>query len=92
MPAANRTADGCPRARAEQAAADRALARVVGVRAPGQSQDEGSRNNAGSDQSLHLTSFRKARRNNGLDAKLVPVDICTLFMRSNLSIEFRDFS
>jgi hypothetical protein len=53
MPAANRTADGCPRARAEQTAADRALARVVGVRAPGQSQDEGSRNDAGSDQSLH---------------------------------------
>jgi hypothetical protein len=52
MSAANRAADGCPCTGAEQAAADRALARVVRVRAPGQPQDEG-RNKAGSDQSLH---------------------------------------
>jgi hypothetical protein len=53
MPAANRTADGRPRSGTEQAAADRALARVVGVRATSQAQDEGRRNNSGSDQSLH---------------------------------------
>ncbi len=38
MPAANRAADGGPRTGAEQAAADRALARVVGVRATSQDQ------------------------------------------------------
>jgi hypothetical protein len=53
MPAAYRTADGCPRAGAEQAAADRALAGIVRVRAPGQPQDEGRRDKAGSNQSLH---------------------------------------
>ena len=53
MPTADRAANGRPRPGAEQTAANRALARVVGVRTPGQSQDEGRRNNAGSDQSLH---------------------------------------
>jgi hypothetical protein len=53
MPAANRTADGRPSAGPEQAAADCALSRVVGVRATGQPQDEGCRSEAGSDQSLH---------------------------------------
>jgi hypothetical protein len=53
MPAADRTADGRPRSRAEQAAADRALARVVGVGATSQPQDEGRRDKAGSDQSIH---------------------------------------
>ena len=53
MPAANRTADGRPRTGAEQAAADCALARVVWVRASGQPQDEGRRDEAGSDQSIH---------------------------------------
>jgi hypothetical protein len=53
MSAANRTADGRPRAGPEQAAADRALARVVGVRTTSQPQDEGRRDNAGSDQSIH---------------------------------------
>jgi hypothetical protein len=53
MPAANRTADGRPRAGAEQAAADCALARVVWVRATRQPQNKGRRNNAGSNQSIH---------------------------------------
>src|SRR3984893_6229132 len=53
MSAANRTADGRPRAGPEQPAADRALARVVGVRTASQPQDEGRRDNAGSDQSIH---------------------------------------
>jgi hypothetical protein len=53
MPAANRTANSRSRARAEQAAADRALAGVVGVCTARQPQDKGRRNNAGSDQSLH---------------------------------------
>jgi hypothetical protein len=49
MPAANRAANSRSRAGAEQAAADRALAGVVGIRATRQPQDEGRRNNAGSD-------------------------------------------
>jgi hypothetical protein len=53
MSAADRTANGRSRAGAEQTAADRALARVVGIRAPGQPQDEGCHNDAGSDQSIH---------------------------------------
>jgi hypothetical protein len=53
MSAANRTADGRPRAGPEQAAAERALSRVVGVRTTSQPQDEGRRDNAGSDQSIH---------------------------------------
>jgi hypothetical protein len=53
MTAANRTANGRPRAGAEQAAANRALPGVVRVRASCQPQDEGSSNNTGSDQLLH---------------------------------------
>jgi hypothetical protein len=53
MPAAYRTANRRPRTGAEQAAADRALARVVRVRATSQPQDEGRCDEAGSDQSIH---------------------------------------
>jgi hypothetical protein len=53
VPAADRTADSRSRARAEQAAADCSLARVVGVGATSQPQDEGRRYKAGSDQSIH---------------------------------------
>jgi hypothetical protein len=60
MSASDCTADGRPRAGAEQAAADRALARVVRVRASGQPQDEGRRDNAGSDQSVHLLFLLKS--------------------------------
>jgi len=59
MSAANRTADGRPRAGPEQAAADRALARVVGVRTTSQPQDEGRRDNAGAISRYIMTSFRK---------------------------------
>ena len=52
MPPADRTADGRPRPGAEQAAAYRALARVVRVCATSQTEDDG-RNYAGSDQSIH---------------------------------------
>jgi hypothetical protein len=53
MSAADRTADGCPSPGAEQAAAHRALARVVRVRATSQAQDKGRCHNAGSHKSLH---------------------------------------
>jgi hypothetical protein len=53
MPAAYRTANRRPRTGAEQASADRALARVVRVRATSQPQDEGRCDEAGSDQSIH---------------------------------------
>ena len=81
MPAADRTADGRPRTGAEQAAADRALAGVVRVCATSQPQDEGRRNNAGSDQSIYPAFLSQDRRNNELNAKIVPVDIFTLLMR-----------
>jgi hypothetical protein len=88
MSAADRPADGRPRPGAEQAAADRALARVVGICAPSQPQDEGRRNDAGSDQSIHMSSFHKDRRDNESNVEIVPVDIRSLIMRSNPSIEF----
>jgi hypothetical protein len=53
MPAAYRTANRRPRTGAEQASADRPLARVVRVRATSQPQDEGRCDDAGSDQSIH---------------------------------------
>jgi hypothetical protein len=53
MSAGHRTANSRPCAGAEQAAADRALPRVVRVRTTGQPQDEDRRNNPGSDQSIH---------------------------------------
>jgi hypothetical protein len=53
MPAANRTANGCSCAGTEQAAAHRALPRVVRVRTTSQPQHEGRRNNGRSDQSIH---------------------------------------
>jgi hypothetical protein len=53
MPTAGRAANSCPRTGPEQAAANCALARIVRVRTPGQPQDEGRRDDAGSDQSLH---------------------------------------
>ena len=52
MSAAHRTTNGCPRTGAEQAAADRALPRVVGVGTTSQPQEEGRRNNAGGDHFL----------------------------------------
>ena len=58
---------------------------------PSQPQDEGRCDDAGSDQSIHLTSFRKVRRNNELKAKIVPVDICTLLVPSNFWMELPSF-
>ena len=59
MTAADRTPDRSPCPGAEQAAADRALARIIRVRAGGQRQYQPGGNDAWSDQSHHFISSQK---------------------------------
>ena len=75
MSAADRTANGRSRPGAEQAAAHRALPRVVGVCATSHPEDQPRPNNSGSDQSMHHVFLFQVRRNNELKGKIVPVDI-----------------
>jgi hypothetical protein len=62
MTTADRTADGSPCPGAEQAAADRALARIIRVRAGRQRQYQPRGNDAWSDQSHHFISSQRGFR------------------------------
>jgi hypothetical protein len=88
MSAAYRAAKSRPRAGAEQAAANCTLGRIVWVRAPGQPQDEGRCNNAGSDQSIHHDFLLQSLAQQRIERKNSSCDICALLMWSNLSIDY----
>jgi hypothetical protein len=62
MTTADRTADGSPCPGAEQAATDRALARIIRVRAGRQCQYQPRGNDAWSDQSHHFISSQRGFR------------------------------
>jgi hypothetical protein len=62
MTAADRTPDRSPCPGAEQAAADRALARIIRVRAGGQRQYQPGGNDTWSDQSHHFISSQRGFR------------------------------